>query len=154
MLPTWVGIVMAVSLAIIALAALAVAAAITSTALGMRAWLQTLRDFAGPALEDARQLITTIRTEVEALADTSRDLRGRIVKAADAAEARLAQVTALVDGVQGSVQSTARGVAATIRLLLPAIRTLLRNIKLPTWGRGEGARRLGSGRKKSARKKR
>jgi hypothetical protein len=155
MLPTWVGIVMAVSLAIIALAALAVAAAIASTALATRAWLRTLWDFAGPALDDARELIATIRTEVDALADTSRDLRGRIVRAADAAEARLAQVNALVGGVQGSVESTARGVAATIRMVLPAIRTVLRNIKLPSWGRGEGGRRrLGSGRKKSGRKKR
>jgi uncharacterized protein YoxC len=155
MVPAWVGVVSAVSLAIIALAALAAATAVAITALGVRAWLQTLREFAGPALHDARQLIATIRTEVEAVAETSRDLRGRIVEAADAAEARLAQVNALVDGVQGSFQSTARGVAATVRLVLPTIRTVLRNIKLPPWGRGgEIRRRLRSGRKKSGREKR
>jgi hypothetical protein len=148
MLPTWVGVVIAVSLAIIALAALVAAAAITTTALGMRAWLHTLRTYAGPALEDARHLIGTIRIEVDALAETSRDLRGRIVRAADAAETRLAQVNALLGGVQGSFESTARGAVATVRLLLPTIRALLRNIKLP-WGR-----RLKSGRKASERKKR
>jgi uncharacterized protein YoxC len=149
MLPTWVGIVIAVSLAIIALAALVAAVAITVTALGMRAWLQTLQAYAGPALEDARHLIGTIRIEVDALAETSRELRGRIVRAADAAENRLAQVNALLGGVQGSFESTARGAAATVRLLLPTIRALLRNIKLPMWGR-----RLKSGRKASERKKR
>jgi hypothetical protein len=149
MLPTWVGVVIAVSLAIIALAALVSAAAITTTALGMRAWLHTLRTYAGPALEDARHLIGTIRIEVDALAETSRDLRGRIVRAADAAETRLAQVNALLGGVQGSFESTARGAAATVRLLLPTIRALLRNIKLPMWGR-----RLKSGRTASERKKR
>jgi hypothetical protein len=153
-LPTWVGVVIAVSLAIIALAAVAVAAATAITAAGIRAWLQTLRDFAGPALVDARQLIATIRTEVEAVAETSRDIRGRIVQAADVAEERLAQVSALVGGVQGSVQSTARGVATTVRMVLPAVRTVLRNIKLP-WGRGkESQRRLRAGRKKIGRKKR
>jgi hypothetical protein len=132
MQPTWVGVVTAVSFAIIALAALAVAAAVASTALGMRAALRALRDLAGPALDDARQLVATIRIEVEALAATSSDLRERIVRAADAVEARLALVNALLGGVQGSVQSTALGIAATIR-------TLFRGIKM---------RRLKRGRKK------
>ena len=123
---------MAVSLAIIALAALTVAAAITTTALGMQAALRALRDLAGPALDDARQLVATIRTEVDGLAETSRDLRGRIVRAADAVEARLALVNALLGGVQGSVQSTALGIAATIR-------SMLRGVKM---------RRLKRGRKK------
>ena len=150
MIPTWVGVVTALSLAIIALSALTVAASIAATALGMRAALRALRDLAGPALDDARQLIATIRTEVDELAATSRDIRGRIVRAADAAETRLAQVNALLGGVQGSVQATALGIATTVRTVLPAIRTVLRNIKLPTWGR----RSVKSGRKKSGRKAR
>ena len=128
MLPTWVGIVMALSLAIIALSALAVAASIVLTALGMKAAFQTLRDLAGPALDDARQLIRSIRTEVDAVAATSRDLRGRVVKAADAAEARLVEVNALLGGLQGSVTSTVGDVAATIRILL-------RSISILDWGR-------------------
>lgn len=154
MLPTWVGVVSALSLAIIALAAVAVATAFTITALGIQAWLKTLREFAGPTLEDARRLMATLRAEVEGVAETSRDLRGRILEAADRVEERLAQVNALVGGVQGSVESTARGVATTVRMVLPAIRTVLRNIKLPAWGRGRDERRLKSGRKKSGRKQR
>jgi len=128
MLPTWVGVVMALSLAIIALSALAVAASIVLTALGMKAAFQTLRELAGPALDDARQLIRSIRTEVDAVAATSRDLRGRVVKAADAAEARLGEVNALLGGLQGSVTSTVGDVAATIRILL-------RSISILDWGR-------------------
>ena len=154
MLPTWVGVVSAVSLAIIALAAVAVATAFTITALGIQAWLQTLREYAWPALEDARRIMGTLRVEVEGVAETSRDLRERILQAADRVEERLAQVNALVGGVQGSVESTARGVATTVRMVLPTIRALLRNIKLP-WGRGrENERRLKSGRKKSGRQQR
>ena len=140
MLPTWVGVVMALSLAIIALSALAVAAAIAGTALGMRAALRALRDLAGPAIEDERQLIVVIRTEVDAAAATSRDLRGRVTKAADAAEARLVQVNALLGGLQGSIQSTLTDVAATIRILL-------RSISIVDWSR-EGIKRLRRGRKK------
>jgi uncharacterized protein YoxC len=144
MLPTWVGVVIAISLAIIALAVLATGIAITITAMRIQSWLRTLSAFAAPALEDARHLIGTIRSEVDALADTSRDLRHRIVRAADAAEMRLAQVNALLGGVQGSVESTARGVAATIRLVLPTVRTLLRNIKLPPWGQRSGHKKIAS----------
>src|SRR5438309_2218336 len=75
MMPTWVGVVVAISLAIIALAALAVAAASASAALGMRASLRMLQGLAGPALDDVRQLVGTVRAEVEGLAGTSRDLR-------------------------------------------------------------------------------
>src|SRR5205809_337325 len=89
MMPTWVGVVMAISLAIIALAALAVAAATASAALGMRASLRMLQDLAGPALDDVRQLVGTIRAEVDGLAGTSRDLRARVRKAALAAVALL-----------------------------------------------------------------
>jgi uncharacterized protein YoxC len=119
---------MAVSLAIIALAALAVAAATASAVLGMRKSLRALRGFAGPALEDARQLIGTIRAEVDGLATTSRDVRARVVKAADAAEARLAELDALVDAVQEEVESAVLDVAATIR-------TVRRGVSLLDWGR-------------------
>ena len=100
MLPTWVGVVMAVSLAIIALAALTVGVATAGVALGMRKALRRLGEIAGPALEDARQLVGTIRAEVEGLASTSADVRARVVKAADAAEARLADVAATIRTVR------------------------------------------------------
>jgi hypothetical protein len=137
MMPTWVGVVTALSLAIIALSALTVAAAIAGVALGMRAALRALQQLAGPALEDVRQLIAVARTEVDAVAATSRDVRGRIMKAADAAEARLVQVNTLLGGVQGSVQATVVDIAATVRMLL-------RSISLLDWGR----QRLTRGRKK------
>jgi len=144
MVPTWVGVVMAISLAIIALAALAVAAATASAALGMRASIRMLEGLAGPALDDARQLVSTIRAEVDGLAGTSRDLRARVVKAADAAEARLAELDALVDVVQREVESAALDIAATLR-------TVRRGASLLDLGRrvisgGAGRKKRGRGR--------
>src|SRR6266571_3790485 len=101
MIPTWVAVVTGISLAILALSAIAVSSVIA--ALGVRAFLRVLRELAGPALADVRQLVTTIRTEAESLVGTSQDLRGRIVKAADAAEARLADLDALFEVVQEEV---------------------------------------------------
>ncbi|HYT03786.1 MAG TPA: hypothetical protein VEM13_02740 [Gemmatimonadales bacterium] len=128
MIPSWVAVVTALSLAVLALAAIAIALSSVVAALGVRAFLRVLQDLAGPALGDVRQLVGTIRAEAEGLVGTSRDLRGRIVKAADAAEARLADLDALVEVVQEEVETTALDVAATFR-------TLRRGLSMIEWGR-------------------
>ncbi len=115
MLPTWVGVVSALSLAIIAVAALVTAAAITGAAVGIRAAVKALKGFAGPAITDVRQLIGSIRTEADALVGTSRDVRQRIVRAVDAAEERLTSLDALAEVVQDELEETALDAAATMR---------------------------------------
>lgn len=115
MLPTWVGVVTAVSLAILAIAAIVVAAAALAGALGLRALVRALEQLAGPAITDVRQLVAAIRAEVDGLVGASQDIRQRIVRAADAAEQRLADLDALVEVVQEEVDGTALDVAATFR---------------------------------------
>ncbi len=138
-MPTWVGVVTALSLAAIALAAVAAAVALAALALRVQQFLRLLEHVAGPAVDDARLLVATIKTEAEALAGTSRDIRGRIVRAADAAEARLDDLGALLDVVQGEVEETAVDIAATVR-------DLRRGFRLWNWtqtllGRGKRRRR-------------
>lgn len=128
MLPAWVGVVSAVSLAVIALAALAVAAAALASALGIRRVVRSLEQLAGPAITDVRQMIATIKGEADALVGTSRDVREKIVRAADAAEARLADLDALVEVVQEEVEDTAIDLAATLR-------KVRRGVSLWEWGR-------------------
>jgi anthranilate phosphoribosyltransferase len=128
MLPSWVGVVSALSLAVIALAAIAVAAASIASALGVRTMVRLLEHLAGPAITDVRQLIATIKGEADALAGTSRDIRLRIVRAADAAEARLSDLDALVEVVQGEVEETAIDAAVTLR-------NMRRGLSLWQWGR-------------------
>src|SRR2546423_7647965 len=128
MVPTWAAVVTAISLAIIALAAIVVAVSSLGAALGMRAFLQALRRLAGPAVDDARQLVATIRHEAEALAGTSRDVRLRVLRAADAAEARLVEVGALFDVLKEEAEDTALDVVATVR-------NVRRGLGLWRWGR-------------------
>ena len=128
MLPSWVGVVSALSLAVIALAALVVAAASIASALGVRTMVRLLEQLAGPAITDVRQLIATIKGEADALAGTSRDIRLRIVRAADAAEARLSDLDALVEVVQEEVEGTAIDAAVTLR-------NVRRGLSLWQWGR-------------------
>lgn len=115
MLPTWVGVVTALSLAIIAIAALVTAGAIIAAALGVRAAVKALKTFAGPAISDVRQLIGSIKIEADALVGTSRDVRQRIVRAADAAEDRLTDLDALAEVMQSELEETALDAAATMR---------------------------------------
>lgn len=115
MLPTWVGVVSALSLAIIALAALVAAVAIIAAALGVRAAIKAIKLLAGPAITDVRQLISSIKIEADALVGTSRDVRHRIVRAADAAADRLTDLDALAEVMQSELEETALDAAATMK---------------------------------------
>ncbi len=115
MLPAWVGVVSALSLAIIALAALVGAAAIVAAALGIRVAVKALKGYAGPAIADERQLIGAIKNEADALVGASRDVRQRIVRAADAAEERLTSLDTLAEVMQDELEETALDAAATMR---------------------------------------
>src|SRR5437867_3571183 len=138
MLPSWVGVVSAISLAIIALAALVGAGAIVAAALGIRTAVKALKNFAGPAIADVRQLIGSIKTEADALVGASRDVRQRIVRAADAAEERLTDLDALAEVLQDELEETALDAAVRMR-------DVRRGLSVWRWGgivtRGTSARR-------------
>src|SRR5947207_13517191 len=97
MFPTWVGVVIALSLGIIALAALVQGAAIIASAMGVPAAVKALRNFTGPAITAVRQLIASIKIEAAAIVRASRDVRHRIVKAAHAAQDTLTSLAALAE---------------------------------------------------------
>lgn len=115
MIPTWAAVVGALSLAVIAAAALVSGLAILAAAFGVRSFLQAIRHSAEPVVQDVRQLIGTIRNEADGLAETSRDMRQRIVHAADAAEARLAELGDTLGEAEREIGETAKDVAATAR---------------------------------------
>src|SRR5439155_12251304 len=108
MIPTWVAVVTGVSLAILAAAAIVIAAASVVAALGLRVFLRMLHELAGPAVGDVRARGGTIRAEAEGLAGTSRELRQRIVNAADAGGAQLAERDAVFEVVQEEVAGKVR----------------------------------------------
>lgn len=145
MLPTWVGVVSAISLAIIALAAVVVAVASATSALGIRRFTRALEQLAGPAITDVRDLIGAIKSEADALVGSSRDIRLRIVRAADAAEHRLSELDALVEVVQEEVEEAVVDAAATLR-------NVRRGMSLWQWGRkmlkGNRRDKGGKGRRK------
>jgi anthranilate phosphoribosyltransferase len=116
-----------------------------ASALGVRTLVRVLEQLAGPAISDVRQLISTIKGEADALVGTSRDIRLRIVRAADAAEARLTDLDALVEVVQEEVEDTVIDAAVTLQ-------NVRRGLTLWQWGRkvlkGKGREKGGKGRSK------
>src|SRR5438876_690775 len=81
-MPTWVGVLGALSLAVLAAAGVVLAATHLVAARRLEQFARLLEQLAGPAVGDVRQLVATIRTEAEGLAGTSRELRARIAQAA------------------------------------------------------------------------
>lgn len=103
MIPTWAAVVGSLSLAVIALAAVAYAVAVFEVALKIRSFVTGLKDTTLPVVTDVREMVSSIRTEVDGIAETSRDIRHRLTRAADGAEARLADISAAVRTVQAGV---------------------------------------------------
>lgn len=103
MIPTWAAVIGSLSLAVIALSAIVSALAILNVALGTRSFMTSLKENTLPIVSEVRQLVTSIRSEVDGIADTSRDIRNRLVRAADGAEARLGDIAAAVRTVQAGV---------------------------------------------------
>src|SRR5256886_14092355 len=128
MIRHWEAVVTGIPLAIPTRGAIVIAAGAVVGALGVRGFLGMLHERAGPAVGDVRALVATIRAEAEGLAGTSRELRQRIVSAADAAEARLAELDAVVEVGQEEVEATGLDVAATMPTVPP-------RISLPELGR-------------------
>lgn len=127
--PAWVGPTMAVSLAIIALSILGVAAALGIAALRLSTQVKKLggmvdglQDDAAQALKAARRLteqgqdlLVLVRHEAGAFAQTSRRVRRKLVRGVDRVEVKLADLETLYDLVHGEVEDTALDVAAVLR---------------------------------------
>lgn len=103
MIPTWAAVLGSVSLAVIALAAIISAIALLNVALGIRSFVNSLKETTLPVVADVRHLVSSIRTEVDGIAESSRDIRQRLVRAADGAEERLADIAGVVRTVQSGV---------------------------------------------------
>ena len=66
-------------------------------------------------IDEASSVVTTVKSEVNGLAETSKDIRKRTERAARSIEDRLHDIETLVDVVQEEVEDTALDVAAALR---------------------------------------
>jgi uncharacterized protein YoxC len=127
--PSWVGPTMAISLAIIALSFLAIAAALAFTALKLSGQFRKiativdgLQDEVGRTLktvrrltEQAQDVMVLVRHETGAFAQTARRLRRKTVRAVDRIETKLQELETLYDVVHDEVENAALDAAAALR---------------------------------------
>ncbi|MFQ5703905.1 MAG: hypothetical protein ACE5HT_07780 [Gemmatimonadales bacterium] len=66
-------------------------------------------------VDDASAVVSTVRSEVVGVVETSKGLRRRIDSAADSVEDRLQDLEALLDVVQNEVEDTVLDIAAALR---------------------------------------
>lgn len=126
---SWADVVTALSTAIIALVAL-------GFGVTWVAWMREMRGLQGtvdrmvtlldqdarPAMqsvrtmaEDASKVVASVRSEVDAVLDTSHDVRDRLNGLVGRVEERLTDLDALVDVLHYEVEETALDVAAALR---------------------------------------
>jgi hypothetical protein len=125
----WPAVVTALSTALIALMLAIPAVAALLLIIQLRRAVKAVERFSGtlqqeilPAVQSARrvaeqatQVGETVKGEVSGVIDTSRDLRARIVRAADATEERLNDLDALLDVLYEEVEDTVLDVSAALR---------------------------------------
>jgi predicted PurR-regulated permease PerM len=127
--PRWVGPVVAISLVVIALSfagiafgVLIVASRLIKPVQQLSRVITSLQDDLAWSLKSLRQLteqsqelLTVVRQEAGAFAQTGRRLRRQIVRGADRIQTRLADLETLYDVVHEEVEETALDVASALR---------------------------------------
>ena len=127
--PRWVGPVVAISLVVVALsfAAIAIGVLVVASRLiepvqQLSRVIASLQDDLAWSLKGLRQLteqsqelLTVVRQEAGAFAQTGRQLRRRIERGVDRVQTRLADLETLYDVVHEEVEETALDVASALR---------------------------------------
>jgi hypothetical protein len=127
--PDWVGPTVGISLAVIAVTVVAVAAVQAYTALRLvqearklSTMIQGYQDDVTQTLAGARRLadqgqdlLVLVRQEIGAFTQTSRRIRRKLVRGVDNIEAKLTDLETLYDLVHEEVEDTALDVAAALR---------------------------------------
>jgi hypothetical protein len=128
---SWVGPVVAISLAVIALSFLAIGLAVLvlaarvgkqvkalgGTVAGLQDDVARVLGSVRRLAEQAQDVMVVVRNEAGAFAQTSRRVRRKIVKGVDRVQARLEDLEALYDVVHDEVEDTALDVAAGLRTI-------------------------------------
>ncbi len=147
--PAWVGPTVAISLVVIALGFLAIAAsvAMAGRAAGRQAErlaneVASLRNDLAPTIEAVNRIAGSgaevggrLKEEILAVVDVSRGLRRQAVRGAKRVEGRLEEIDALFEVVASEVTETALDVAATLRSLRTGASALSRIKRLLVRGR-------------------
>ncbi len=114
-MPTWVGPLAAISLAVIATSLLVMGGVVLAIGLGLRRARREIGTHLAGFTRDARAATARLRSEVEGFADLSSETRRKLQGAVHKVEERLTDLDALVAVLQEEAEETALDVAALVR---------------------------------------
>lgn len=114
-MPTWVGPLAAISLAVIATSLIVMGGVAIAVGLGLRRAKREIGAHLAGFTADARATTARIRTEVEGFADLTGETRRKLQSAVLKVEERLTDLDALVEVLQEEAEETALDVAALVR---------------------------------------
>jgi hypothetical protein len=114
-MPTWVGPVAAISLAVIAASMLVTGGVAVVIGLGLRRAKREVGAQLARFTTDARAATSRVRAEVDAFSDLSGETRQKLQAAVRKVEERLTDLDALVEVLQEEAEETALDVAALVR---------------------------------------
>jgi ABC-type Na+ transport system ATPase subunit NatA len=114
-MPTWVGPLAAIALAVIATSLVVMGGVVVAVGLGLRRAKREIRAHLAGFTADARTATARLRTEVEGFADLSGETRKKLRSAVHRVEERLTDLDALVEVLQEEAEETALDVAALVR---------------------------------------
>jgi hypothetical protein len=114
-MPTWVGPLAAISLAVIATSLVVMGGVAIAIGLGLRRAKREIGAHLAGFTADARAATKRLRSEVEGFADLSGETRKKLQSAVHRVEERLTDLDALVEVLQEEAEETALDVAALVR---------------------------------------
>jgi uncharacterized protein YoxC len=115
MTPSWVAPTVGISLAIIALAFLAMGTMFLILGVEVRRQLRTLRTQLAGLSTAVAGATARLKAEVDGYADLSQEVRAKVSGAVQVVAGRLEDLDALVEVLQDEVETTALDVAALLR---------------------------------------
>ena len=113
-MPSWVGPLAAISLAVIATSLLVMGGVTVAIGLGLRRAKRDIGAHLAGFTADARAATSRLRAEVEGYADLSGETRKKLQAAVHKVEERLTDLDALVEVLQEEAEETALDVAALV----------------------------------------
>ncbi len=114
-MPTWVGPLAAISLAVIATSLLVMGGVVLAVGLGLRRARKRIGAHLAGFTADARAATARLRAEVDGYAELSSETRRKLQGAVLKVETRLTDLDALVEVLQEEAEETALDVAALVR---------------------------------------
>lgn len=126
------GVGMLIALILLALSVRAAVGKVNDAVVKLSAETKPLIERATSIVEDTREVVAMVRTDVERLTDAAGAVSEQLIDAADVTSQRIDEVNAVLDVLQAELEGAAIGTVSAIRGVRVGARTLSDNLRNPS----------------------